>query len=52
MTLAVHLADADYGWVYVVVGWSLTGVVLAAYFGRMVLRIRRAEKSLPPEPER
>jgi len=52
MTLAVHLADAGYGWVYVVVGWSLTSVVLAAYFGRMVLRIRRAEKSLPPEPER
>jgi len=26
MTLAVHLADASYGWVYVVVGWSLTGV--------------------------
>ena len=50
MTLAVHLADAGYGWVYVVVGWSLTGVVLAAYFSRLVVRIRRAERTLPPEP--
>jgi hypothetical protein len=52
MTLAVHLADASYGWVYVVVGWSLTAVVLATYFGRLVVRTRRAERSLPPEPER
>ena len=51
MSLAVHLADADYGWAYVIAGWSLTGVVLAAYFGRIVVRTRRAERSLPPEPE-
>lgn len=52
MRLAVSLADPDYGWVYVVVGWTLTGAVLAAYFGRVVVRIRRAERSLPPETER
>ncbi len=50
MSLAVHLADADYGWAYVIVGWTLTGAVLAAYFSRLVLRIRRAERTLPPEP--
>ncbi len=50
MTLAVHLADANYGWAYVIVGWTLTGTVLAAYFARMALRIRRAERTLPPEP--
>jgi hypothetical protein len=52
MMLAVHLADADYGWAYVVVGWTLTAVVLAAYFARLVVRVRRAERSLPPEPDR
>jgi len=52
MRLAVSLADPDYGWAYVVVGWTLTGAVLAAYFGRMVVRIRRAERTLPPETER
>jgi hypothetical protein len=52
MRLAVQLADPDYGWAYVIVGWTLTGAVLAAYFGRLVLRIRRAERSLPPETER
>ncbi len=36
MTLAVHLADAGYGWVYVIVGWSLAGVVIAGYFARLV----------------
>ena len=50
MSLAVHLADADYGWAYVIVGWTLTGAVLAAYFSRLVVRIRRAERTLPPEP--
>lgn len=49
MNLAVHLADADYGWAYVIVGWTLTGAVLAAYFARLVVRIRRAERTLPPE---
>ena len=33
MRLAAQLADADYGWAYVIVGWTLTGAVLAAYFG-------------------
>jgi hypothetical protein len=51
MMLAAHLADADYGWAYVIVGWSLTGVVLAAYYARMVMRIRRAERTLPPETD-
>ena len=51
MSLAVQLADADYGWVYVIVGWTLTAGVLAAYFGRLVVRIRRAERTLPPETE-
>jgi hypothetical protein len=50
--LAAALADADYGWAYVVVGWTLTFVVLAAYFSRLVVRIRRAERTLPPESDR
>jgi hypothetical protein len=52
MRLAAQLADPDYGWAYVIVGWTLTGAVLAAYFGRLVMRIRRAERTLPPETER
>ena len=52
MMLAVALADADYGWAYVIVGWTLTAVVLAAYFSRLMLRIRRVERTLPPESER
>jgi hypothetical protein len=52
MRLAVQLADSDYGWAYVIVGWTLTGAVLAAYFGRLVVRIRRAERTLPPESDR
>jgi len=52
MRFAVQLADPDYGWAYVIFGWTLTGAVLAAYFGRLVVRIRRAERSLPPETER
>ena len=51
-SLAASLADPDYAWAYVVAGWSLTGVVLAAYLSRLVLRIRRAERTLPPESER
>ena len=51
MRLAAQLADADYGWAYVIAGWTLTGAVLAAYFARLTLRIRRAERTLPPEPE-
>jgi hypothetical protein len=49
--VAASLADADYGWAYVVVGWTLTAVVLATYFSRLVLRIRRAERTLPPETD-
>jgi hypothetical protein len=49
--LAVELSDPDYGWAYVVAAWTITGAVLAAYFGRLVVRIRRAERSLPPESD-
>jgi hypothetical protein len=52
MRFAAQLADADYGWAYVIVGWTLTGAVIAAYFGRLAMRIRRAERTLPPETER
>jgi hypothetical protein len=52
MRLAAQLADADYGWAYVIVGWTLTAGVLAAYFSRLVVRIRRAERTLPPETDR
>ncbi len=52
MTIAVHLADASYGWAYVVVGWTLTAAVIAGYFARLVVRTRKAERSLPPESER
>jgi hypothetical protein len=48
---AAHLADADYGWAYVVIGWTLTAVVLVAYLSWLVLRIRRAERTLPPEAD-
>ena len=51
MRLAAQLTDPVYGWAYVIVGWTLTGAVLAAYFGRLVVRIRRAERSLPPETD-
>jgi hypothetical protein len=50
MRFAAQLADADYGWAYVIAAWTLTGVILAAYFSRLVLGIRRAERTLPPEP--
>jgi hypothetical protein len=50
--LAASLADPDYGWAYVIVGWTLTVVVLAAYLGWLVARIRRAQRSLPPESDR
>jgi hypothetical protein len=52
MRLAVELADPDYGWAYVIAAWTVTGAVLAAYATRIALRIRRAERSLPPESER
>jgi hypothetical protein len=48
----VEMADADYAWAYVIVGWVLTAVVLAAYLGWLVSRIRRAQRSLPPESDR
>lgn len=49
--LAAQLADADYGWVYVIVAWSIVAVVLAVYFWRLTVRIRRAERTLPPESD-
>jgi hypothetical protein len=52
MMFAVELADSSYGWVYVIIGWALTAIVLAAYYARMVVRIRRAERTLPSEPDR
>ena len=52
MRVAAQLADPDYSWAYVIAGWTLTGGVLAAYFGRLAVRIRRAERTLPPETER
>jgi hypothetical protein len=50
--LAASLADPDYGWAYVVAGWTLTAVVLVAYVLWLVARTRRAQRSLPPESER
>ena len=50
--LALELADSTYGWIYVIIGWSLTAVVLAAYYARIVVRIRRAERTLRSEPDR
>ena len=50
--LAIELADSTYGWIYVIIGWSLTAVVLTAYYARMVIRIKRAERTLPSEPDR
>jgi hypothetical protein len=49
---AVELADPDYGWAYVIAGWTITGAVVAAYATRLALRIRRAERTLPPETDR
>jgi len=34
---------------YVVTGWVLTAVVLAAYWASIARRTRRARRSLPPE---
>jgi len=51
MRVAAQLADADLGWVYVIVGWTLTGAILAAYFIWLTVRIRRAEQTLPPESD-
>lgn len=35
---------------FVVAGWSLTAVVLAAYWASIVRRTRRAQRSMPPGP--
>lgn len=51
MRLAAQLSDPDLGLAYVVAGWTLTAAVIGAYFARLVVRIRRAERSLPPETE-
>ncbi|HEX5615010.1 MAG TPA: heme exporter protein CcmD [Acidimicrobiia bacterium] len=37
----------DENWGYVVVGYALTGVSLAAYVGWIWTRTRRARRSLP-----
>jgi len=33
---------------YVITGWVLTAVVLAAYWGSIARRTRRARRSVPP----
>ena len=50
--LAADLADAEYGWAYVIAGWTITALVLIAYFAWLVTRTRRAQRSLPPESDR
>ena len=50
--LAADLADAEYGWAYVIVAWTLTALVLVGYFAWLVARTRRAQRSLPPESDR
>jgi hypothetical protein len=52
MRFAVELADPDFGWAYVIAGWTITGAVIAGYAARLALRIRRAERTLPPGSER
>lgn len=37
---------------YVVAGWSLTGLALAGYTARLVLRSRRADQALSEEERR
>lgn len=32
---------------YVIAAWGITAAVLAGYYARLLLRIRRAERSLP-----
>ncbi len=49
MRFAVELADPDFGWAYVIAGWTITGAVVAAYATRLARRVRRAERSLPPD---
>jgi len=34
---------------YVIGGWTLTGVVIAGYVGRLWSRTRRARRLLPPD---
>jgi hypothetical protein len=50
--LAADFADAEYGWAYVIAGWTITALVLVAYFAWLVARTRRAQRSLPPESDR
>jgi hypothetical protein len=52
MRLAAQLAEPDFGWAYVVAGFTITGAVIAGYYARIVVRTRRAERSLPPEADR
>jgi hypothetical protein len=36
---------------YVIGGWSLTGVAIAGYVGRLWARSRRARRLLPPDED-
>jgi hypothetical protein len=36
---------------YVIGGWSLTGVAIAVYTGRLWARSRRARRLLPPDEQ-
>ncbi len=47
---AIHVQEA-HPWVYVTVGWVLTGGVIGAYYARVVLRIRRAERGAGDRPQ-
>ncbi|HEV7688835.1 MAG TPA: hypothetical protein VGQ80_19830 [Acidimicrobiia bacterium] len=36
---------------YVIGGWTLTGVAIASYVGRLWARSRRARRLLPPDEQ-
>jgi hypothetical protein len=36
---------------YVIGGWTLTGVAIAGYVGRLWARARRARRLLPPDEQ-
>ena len=52
MSAAVELADADYGWAYVVADGRSPASSSPAYFGRLVAAHPARRRSLPPESER
>jgi hypothetical protein len=41
----------DHNWPYVVAGYALTVVVVAAYTGRLLARLRRARRTADELPE-